>query len=197
MKTAPLTSLVLLLLTTSVIAQVKSEPSTPPDVVVLEKSCSQKTRYREWNQNPSADIRTPNVDLMKEARDVKSPTGNLKDSPTGVRNVSKIQPILEHRDTTYVYKIKAKNNGLKTIKTLYWEYQFLHPNTQTVSGSHRIESTNKLSPGKTAVFKAERPELPVPFVSDDQFDKDFQGNFIEQVVILRIDYTDGSVWRRP
>jgi len=33
--------------------------------------------------------------------------------------------------------------------------------------------------------------------SDDQFDKDFQGNFIEQVVILRIDYTDGSVWRRP
>jgi hypothetical protein len=134
---------------------------------------------------------------MKEARDVKSPTGNFKDSPTGVRSVNKIQPILGHPDTTYVYKIKAKNNGLKTIKTLYWEYQFLHPDTQTVSGSHRIVSTNKLSPGKTAVFKAERPELPVPFVSDDQFDKEFRGNFIEQVIILRIDYTDGSVWRRP
>jgi len=196
MKTAPLTSLVLLLLTTSVIAQVKTETSDSPDVVVLEKSCSKKTRYREWNQNPSADTRTPNEDPMKEARDVKSPTGNFKDSPTGVRNVNKIQPILEHRDTTYVYKIKIKNNGLKTIKTLYWEYQFLHPDTQTVSGSHLIVSSNKLSPGKTAVFKAERPELPVSSVSDDQFDKEFQGNFTEQVIILRIDYTDGSVWRR-
>jgi len=197
MKTAPLTSLVLLLLTTSVVAQVKSEPSDPPDVVVLEKSCSQKTRYREWNQNPSADIRTPNVDLMKEARDVKSPTGNLKDSPTGVQNVKKIQPILGHRDTTYVYKIKAKNNGLKTIKALYWEYQFLYPDTQRVLGTHRAVSSKKLLPGKTTVFKAEMAEPPVAFVSNAEFDKEFQLKFTERLIILRVDYTDGSVWQRP
>ena len=70
MKTAPLAPLLLLLLTTSVIAQVKTETSDPPDVSVLEKSWSKKTRYREWDpnkQNPNS--RTPNEDRMREARE--------------------------------------------------------------------------------------------------------------------------------
>jgi hypothetical protein len=40
-------------------------------------------------------------------------------------------------------------------------------------------------------------EPPVAFISDAQFDKEFQLKFTEQLIILRVDYTDGSVWRRP
>jgi hypothetical protein len=183
MKTAPLAPLVLLLLITLVIAQVKTETSDQPDISVLEKSWSKKTRYREWNQNPRADIRTPNEDPMKEAR-------------VGGRT-AEIRRIIGHRHTIYVYKIKARNDGLKTIKALYWEYQFLYPGTQTVLATHRIVSSKKLSPGKTGVFKAEMAEPPVAFVSDDQFDQEFQLKFTERLIILRVDYTDGSVWRRP
>jgi hypothetical protein len=196
MKTASLAPLMLLLLTTSVIAQVKTETSDPPDISVLEKSWSKKTRYREWNQNPRADKRPPNEDLMREARDGRSVSGNLKDSPTGVRTANETAPI-GPRYTTYVYKIKAKNNGLKTIKGLYWEYRFLYPDTQRVLGTHRMVSFKNLSPGKTGVFKAEMEEPPVAFISDAHFDKEFQLKFTEQLIILRVDYTDGSVWRRP
>lgn len=195
MKTAPLAPLVLLLLTTSVIAQVKTETSDLPDVSVLEKSWSKETRYREWDpkkQNPNP--RTPNEDLMRQARAGagKSVTTNGNDSPA-----NETQPLILHRHTTYVYKIKAKNDGLKTIKALYWEYQFLDPDTQEVLGTHRMVSSKKLSPGKTGVFRAETVQPPSAFVSDNQFDKKFRLKFTEQLVIQRVDYTDGSVWRRP
>ena len=194
MKTAPLGPVVLLLLTISVIAQVKTEISDPPDVSVVEKSWSKEIRYREWNQNTRADKRTSNADLMREAREGKSVSGNLKDSPTGVGNEI---PPRGLRYTTYVYKIKAKNNGLKTIKALYWDYQFLYPDTQRVLGTHRAVSSKKLLPGKTTVFKAEMAEPPVAFVSNAEFDKEFQLKFTERLIILRVDYTDGSVWQRP
>lgn len=195
MKTAPLTALVLLLLTTSVIAQVKTETSDPPDVSVLEKRWSKETRYRELDpKKQKPNPRTPNEDLMKEARAEagKRVITNGNDSPA-----NETQPLLLDRQTTYVYKIKAKNNGLKTIKALYWEYQFLDPDTQEVLGTHRMVSSKKLSPGKTGVFKAETVQPPSALVSDNQFDKKFRLKFTEQLVIHRVDYTDGSVWRRP
>ena len=193
MKTAPLASLVLLLLTTSVIAQVKTETSDPPAVSVLEKSWSKETRYRESDpkkQNPNP--RTPNQDLMKQARAEKSVITHDNDSPA-----NQTQPLIMHRTTTYVYKIKAKNNGLKTIKALYWEYRFLDSDTQEVLGAHRMVSSKKLSPGKTGVFKAETVQPPSAFVPDNQFDKKFRLKFTEQLVIHRVDYTDGSFWERP
>lgn len=192
MKTAPLAPLVFLLLTTSVMAQVKTEASDPPDVSVLEKSWSKETRYREWDpkkQNPNP--RTPNEDLMKQARGEKSVIMN-SNSPA-----NETQPLILHRTTTYVYKIKAKNNALKTIKALYWEYQFLDPDTQEVLRSHRMVSSKKLSPGKTGVFKAETAQTPIAFVSDNQVDEKFRLKFTEQLIIHRVDYTDGSVWRQP
>lgn len=194
MKTTSLTTLTLLLLTTSVIAQVKTETSDPPDVSVLEKTWSKETRHREWDpkkQNPNA--RTPNEDLMRQARDGngKSVIANQNDSPA-----NQTQPLIVHRYITYVYKIKAKNNGLKTIKALYWEYQFLDPDTQEVLGTHRMVSSKKLSPGKTGLFKAETVQPPSALVADNQFDEKFPLKFTEQLVIHRVDYTDGSVWRR-
>ena len=109
------------------------------------------------------------------------------------------QPLVAALDraTIYVYRIKAKNNGLKTIKTLYWDHQFLDPDTQAVLGTHRMESSRKLSPGKTGMFKAQTGQPPAASVSANQFDKKFRIKFIERVTIHRIDYTDGSVWQRP
>ena len=69
MKTAPLATLMLLLLTTSIIAQ---EASDPPDVSVLEKSWSKNIQYRErdsriLNQSPLAT----NENLMRQTREEK------------------------------------------------------------------------------------------------------------------------------
>ena len=58
-------------------------------------------------------------------------------------------------------------------------------------------SSKKLSPGKTAVIKAETVVPPVVLMSDDQFDENFRLKVIEQLIIHQIDYSDGSVWRRP
>ena len=200
MKTVPLAPLVLLLLTTSVIAQIKTETSDPPDVSVLEKSWSKKARY--WDPKKQyPNPRTPNEELMKQARAEKGVSGNLKDSATGAPPIAVESPqplfLTMRQYTSYVYKIKAKNNGLKTIKALYWEYQFLDPDTQRVLGTHPMASSKKLSPGETGVFKAETAQPPVAFVSENQFDKKFGLKFIEQLVIYRVDYTDGSVWQRP
>lgn len=200
MKTTSLT-LTLLLLTTSVIAQVKTETSDPPDVSVLEKSCSKESRHREWDSNtPPPNRRTPNEDQMRQARAENSVMTDLKNSRIEGRAAnSSPQPtsINVKRYTTYIYKIRVKNNGLKTVKAVDWEYQFFDPESRRVVGAFRMVSSKKLSPGKTAVIKAETVVPPVVLMSDDQFDENFRLKVIEQLIIHQIDYSDGSVWRRP
>lgn len=99
--------------------------------------------------------------------------------------------------TTYVYKIKVKNNGSKTIKSLEWEYQFLDPKTHELMGYRRITSFTTLSPGKIKKLERRYTRQPTILVNANQLDKKYQDQFTERLIIHRILYSDGSVWRRP
>ena len=99
--------------------------------------------------------------------------------------------------TSYVYKIKVKNSGEKTIKALDWEYQFLDPSTQEVVEQRKINSRLKLSPGKSQVLERRMTRKPTVVVNADQVARKTKDQFTERAVITRIIYADGSVWLRP
>ena len=200
MKISSIATLVLLLLTTSVIAQETS--LDPPDVTVLEKS---------WHKEPqvgpahASNPLGPNEALIRQTEMEKATIRqreeySLPNQPTEERMpVPSSKPIPPARSvvTTYVYKIKVKNNGSKTIKSLEWEYQFLNPQTDELMGYRRITSDTKLLPGKVKKLERRFTRQPTILVNANQLDKKYQDQFTERLIIHRIQYSDGSIWQRP
>ena len=192
--------LITLLLATFVTAQESGDKSDPTDLTVLKHSWRKDFVGLRADSNPLQ----PNEDLIRQTRaekqvirdrDYRSPN-QTTELPMPVPGPRPIPPASKG-SVVYVYKVTVKNNGAKRIRKVFWEYQFLHPETQEVLGSRRITSRVKLSPGKTEVLKVQLFQQPTHIVSADQLGKKYRDQFKEQVIIHRIDYTDGSMWQRP
>ncbi len=194
MKTAPLASLVLLLLTTSVLAQETAESADLPPLKVLNKSWSKQVLPLGPNPNPLA----PNEELIRQTR-IEKDAIRMRDYGLPKQTVQEKAPSSSSpmaRLDTYVYKIKVQNTGQKTIKSFEWEYQLLNP-TQQVMGQERMTSKVKIAPGKTQEVKNPSTRQSTILVFASQLDKKYRDQFTERVIIHRVDYTDGTVWQRP
>ena len=201
MKSISLATLVLLLLTAAVVPQENKTSSGPPDLIVLEKSWSKKPEAPSRVSNPLG----PNEALINQTRVEKAAIRqrddySLPNQPTEARMpIPSARPIPPPPSaiTTYVYKIKVKNAGPKTIKSVDWEYQFLDPQTQAVLGYRRIKNETKIFPGHTKVLEKRFTRQPTILVNVNTLGKKYQDQFTERLIIHRIQYSDGSIWQRP
>jgi hypothetical protein len=189
--------LFLLLFTISVAAQTTTTTSDPTDLTVLEKSWHKDFISPNRDGNPLR----PNEDLIMQTRaektEIRDRDYRLPSTTEPRMPAMAPRPIPPGRPKDiYIYKIKVKNTGVKDIKTVDWEYQFLHPDTQEVLGSRHIVSRVKLGAGKTQDVEVRLIQKPTLIVSADQLDKKYRDQFQERVIIHRIVYRDGSVWRR-
>lgn len=91
----------------------------------------------------------------------------------------------------YLLQLQVKNVGTNVIKTIVWEYQ---PTPQAVEYELRQYVCNvKAKPNESKKFELLSPSNPVKVVQADvETGKTKDG----KVVINRIDYADGSVWKR-
>ena len=201
MKTSTLTtlSITLLLLTTSVAAQETSESTAPNDLTVLEKSWRKVVIDSQADPNPLR----PNEDYMRQTHAqkvfIKERDNALPNQPTEPRMpAAGSKPVTPARGIFdfYLYTIKVKNTGAKKIKNIYWEYQFLDPDTQQTMEQRKLASRLNLSPGKSRVVQHRLTRKPTVVVNADQLDRKYRDQFTERIVINRIVYSDGSVWRR-
>jgi hypothetical protein len=202
MKTTHLTYSILLTLLFSVVvaAQRGGTKSDPTDLIVLDQNWHKDFVGAPRDSNPLQ----PNEDLIRQTRAEKTAIRERDDYSLPNKTTEERLPVpmprpvapASARSDVYVYKITVKNNGPKKIKAVEWEYQFLRPETHDVMGSRRMTSRVKLSPGQTTVIQASLLQKPAHVVSADQLEKKYRDQFKEQVIIHRIDYTDGTVWRR-
>jgi len=94
----------------------------------------------------------------------------------------------DRRYDRYVLRLEVKNVGTSTIKSMVWEYQ---PAAATADYDLRqYVCMMKAKPKESKTFELISPSSPVKVVSADT--KGQEG----KVVINRIEYTDGSVWKR-
>lgn len=94
----------------------------------------------------------------------------------------------ERRHDRYRLNLEVKNIGTNTIKNMVWEYQ---PAAQTADYDLRqYVCSMKAKPNESKKFELISPSSPVKVVSAE---KNAQEG---KVVINRIEYTDGSVWKR-
>jgi hypothetical protein len=97
--------------------------------------------------------------------------------------------------TSYIYQIKVKNNGTKTIKKVVWEYVFFDSNTKQVLGRHRFISNTNLKPRETDTLIMKQFSAPTGSIDAKDAGKKLSNLYVEQVNIKSIQYTDDSVWQ--
>ena len=88
----------------------------------------------------------------------------------------------------YILRLEVKNVGTNTIKSMVWEYR---PAAQTADYDLRqYVCLMKAKPNESKKFELVSQSSPVKVVSAEK--KGQEGT----VVINRIEYSDGSVWKR-
>lgn len=201
MKATPLTPILATLLFAISVSAQEPQPdaadSAPPNIVVLKKN---------WSKGypPMRDSFHSQTDMQQQVRAEKAVIERRQDAlpnqPTEERMPVFVRtPPMTRANSGYVYtyKIKLKNTGAKAITKVYWEYQFLDPQTKEVLGTRQIFSNVKLAPGKIKTIQADSRRQPTTRVMADNADKKYQDSFTERVIIHRIEYTDGTAWQRP
>lgn len=197
-----------LLLTIVVIgadAQVKLSDKDASGVVVLKHSWAKQRRG--WEKDPfSGPIE--NMDEMRaRARAEKRIEDAKRGSPAEVDKLKRearadaaiVATQHQNKPSRYffVYKITLTNPTAKTIKTVDWDYVFLEGSNGNEIDRQQFTSDGSIGPGKTKELTVAVNRPPTKTISVAALNKEERDGLGERVVIMRIEYTDGSVWKQP
>ena len=198
---------VLLLLLPGVVvkAQTPVSPSEPAGISVLKFSWN-KERIG-WEQDPFSGpienfdevrVRTRNEKRIMDAK--KGGNGSEvsraeRDARTDEALVSSI-----HQNTNarygFVYKMSLRNDDPRLITAIDWDYVFFDASSALEVGRREFSSAEKIGPGKTKELKFFIPTPPTRTISVNSLNKHERDGLNEAIVIVRVEYADGSLWQR-
>ena len=97
----------------------------------------------------------------------------------------------------YRYKVTLRNDGVKSVKSIDWDYLFVDPSSQQVVARHQFTSDETIKAGKSKVVEVLYLVPPVKTVDARLLTKKDPTPFIERVVVTGIQYSDGTIWPQP
>ena len=206
-----LRAFILLLSLWSASAAAAQTPAAPadqgaPGVLVVKHSWS-KERLG-WERDPfggpigyaeEVRIRARNEKRVDDAKR----GGNSAEADRARRDALADAAIIERarRKTApryaFLYKASVKNDGPKAIKSVDWDYVFTDAASGDELGRLQFTSDARIDPGKTRGLDVFTPHAPTKTVSVDALNSKERDGLRERVVLVRVVYTDGTVWQRP
>lgn len=179
-------------------AVLRSEHQKPADVEIVKFSWTEKP-VRELNVPSSAVVPTRTTPLSQTGlRVLGDPNAKDQPGPPSMDPVGTSMSTVPERSETRVrgvdYKFTAavKNTGSKTIAAVHWAY-FLVPQNPQEASAYLFTTKTKIAPGKEKTLSDEvpwqtiQPTQQIPSTLNRALYK-------ESVVILRLDYSDGTSW---
>lgn len=200
MRVTILVGLLLLLDVSSSAQAIIPEPA--PDLAVIKHSWS-KERIN-WEGDPFGgpvetfdDVRRRRVDERRMER--AKATGNVGEA-SKVEREMRAEQVLKARPPApprygFIYKVSVKNTGAKTIKRVDWD--FLFKTTTEGDGHLQFTSDETIAPGKTKELLVMSHQPPARTVSVYELGKNEREGLSGEIVIVRIEFSDGSLWQRP
>jgi hypothetical protein len=187
-------------LTASATAQNPSTQSTPPDIEILSKSWRKATLLTKLDRDPfeANDQQRDEMLEQKKATEYNARRSS-GEKPVRPETPDSKQPTVEiakDPSVIYYYQTKIKNTGAKTIKSVDWVYVFIDAESKEEVTRFQCLSKVKINPGKSSNLIMNAPSPPSNVVNVKKVEKG-QTQFIEQIVISRIEYNDGSIWQPP
>jgi hypothetical protein len=186
------------LLTAIVPAQDSTNHSAAPGMEILNKSWRREVINTKLNTDPFRINDQTREVLMSQ----KQPSDVNPKKPDAPRAVQPKKPSSKaptsgsgHRIEVYFYRAKVKNNSDKSIRTVAWEYVFINPDTKAEITRFQCSNKVKINPGKSSDLIMNASAPPSNLIDVTKINKG-QEQFIERIIISRIEYSDGSVWQR-
>jgi hypothetical protein len=165
------------------------------------------TRARRTVETPPAEGNSParamipqNRNFARNARindpqGVRDPNGDTLDGRSEAIDKSvaesrapKAQPM-----DGYLYRIKVQNPATKVVEIVFWEYQFHDPSNPDLIARRQFLCGVSIPAGKGKDLEGFSLSGPSDVVDVKTLDS---GGFKENVLINRVEYSDGSIWQR-
>lgn len=194
----------LLFSSTSVKAQVTTPAPDASGISILKFSWS-KERIG-WEQDPfggpieSFDemrVRSRNEKRVADAKKGGSGAEVSKAERDAKTDEALVASIHKNGNTRYVfvYKLLLQNSDARSIKSIDWDYVFYDSSTGEEVGRRQFTSEAKIAPGKTKELKFFIPTPPTKTISVSSLNKREREGLNEVIVIARVEYIDGSLWK--
>ncbi|HEX6622627.1 MAG TPA: hypothetical protein VF064_02860 [Pyrinomonadaceae bacterium] len=198
---------VLLLASVGVAADAQSAPPPdPPDLVVVKHSWSKERLNWEGDpfSGPNENFDQLRVRMRNEKRimDAKSGGNQVelnkveREARADSANIERIRAQTPAR-YGFLYKTSFRNAGGKTIKQIDWDYLFIDAATNQIVGRIELGADEKVEPGKKKDFSFFLPTPPAQTISVHALNSKERAGLVEQVVLVRVVYADGTIWQRP
>lgn len=157
-------------------------PQTDANVPVRQVIPQNKTFARNARINEPRGARDPNQDTLdgrseameKSVQEARAPKSDPRDG--------------------FAYRIKVKNSSTKVVEIVFWEYQFNEAENPKVLARRQFLCGVDIRPNKEKELEGFSLSGPSDVVSVGALaDKT---RFKENVVINRVEYSDGTIWQR-
>ena len=93
----------------------------------------------------------------------------------------------------FAYRIKVQNPASKVVEIVFWEYQFHDPANPGLVARRQFLCGVNIPAGKGKELEGFSLSGPSDVVNVKTLDS---GGFKENVLINRVEYSDGSIWQR-
>ena len=156
-----------------------------PDLLVVKFSWAkekQKVSVIRGAQNPGGPITTP----IPDARDHNSRIGDIRSMERKAAVSAAEAPL-----PSYQLRLELKNTGANVVRSLAW--QFKPTATPADYEPKQYLCALQVKPKEKKLLEFWTPYAPVKVVSVDERSNALKDG---EVVINKIEYTDGSVWTR-
>jgi len=193
-------SLVIALVALVLMAQAQSGVQDASDLVVVKFSCGQ---YEERShmirsvQQPDPPMNEPitiNKSTVNEPqevlnrRDIQERRADMKTAEINAALSS------QKGSRIYFYRLEVKNASTKGVKSFAWTYQSAESSDPS---DRQFFCVVKAKPNESKAFELFTPLAPSRVVDAAKAGNKSENNDKGKVIINKIEYMDGSVWKRP
>lgn len=178
-------------------AQTETTAASPSDLQVVKMSWKADSRLAQEAYREAEDMAMvqPPERAAGRVRTRRGERVSVYDSAErAIREVEEMWPVMGPRVNGYLYQIMVRNTGQKKIKAVNWQYIFTDSLDQTIVTRHKFRSRESVAPGKEVKLTRFSVVAPTNVVNAKAVEKNAKESYLEQVLIMRIEYADGSVW---
>lgn len=161
--------------------QRSADDSTAPAQAMIPQN---KNFARNARINDPAGVRDPNADTLDGRRAAMDK--NVQESRT-----TKSKPL-----DGFAYRIKVENSATKVVEIVFWEYQFHDPADPALVSRHQFLCGVNIAAKKSKDLEGFSLSGPADVVNVSTLANNTGSPFKENVLINRVEYSDGSMWER-
>lgn len=173
----------------------------PPDLIVVKFSCGQNennSRMIRSVQEPDPPRNEP-IRIEQQKKDEPQELINRRDMEErrASMRAAEINATLSRQagsgSTIYIYRIEVRNTSPKIVKSFAWSYQ---PGDLPDFSDRQFYCMLKTKPNEMKALELFTPLAPSRVVDASKSENGPDNTDIRKVFINKIEYTDGSVWKR-